>query len=271
MNDSMECNTNFAVTTSHRSSADQMEKALQIAIELGVPFIARNDLSLEQMQKKLKIESILVVSKLNIFCVSHCTRFFFHPGLARLRIKDIKDGKTDQMIEAMSLEEGNSVLDCTMGLGTDAIVSSFVAGGRGKVTALEGSKVISFIVGNGLLNYHELEGDIERAMRRIQVIHAYCGEYLCSLPLKSFDVIYFDPMFRAPRKCSPSINAIRPLAITNPLDPEIIGLAEKRAAKRVVIKERRGSPEFKRLGFEKIIGGRYAPVVYGIIDLTGSV
>ncbi len=43
-------------------------------------------------------------------------KIFFHPGLALPRIKEINNGKTDQMISAMSLQEGDSVLDCTMDL-----------------------------------------------------------------------------------------------------------------------------------------------------------
>ena len=262
---------NFAVTTSHRSSAEQIETARQIASELGVPFVARNDMPVEQLLQKLNTESMLVVSQKKISYVSKGTEFFFHPGLARLRIKEIKNGKTDQMIKAMSLERGNSVLDCTMGLGTDAIVASFVAGEKGKVTALESSKVISFLVRRGLLVYPETEEDIARAMRRVEVINVSSKEYLSQLPSRSFDVIYFDPMFRSPRNCSPAMNAMRPLAVMSPVDQEMINLAKNAAARRVVVKERRGSPEFERLGFKKIIGGRYAPVAYGVMDLTGAV
>jgi hypothetical protein len=56
------------------------------------------------------------------------------------------------------------------------------------------------------------------------------------------------------------------LANHDPVDCETVELALNAAVKRVVMKERRGSAEFDRLGFKHIIGGRHAPVAYGVIE-----
>jgi 16S rRNA (guanine1516-N2)-methyltransferase len=195
--------------------------------------------------------------------------FFFHPGLARLRIKEINNGKTDQMISAMSLNEGHSVLDCTMGLGTDAIVASYVSGAAGNVDALESSPVISELVKRGLQSYVDEDTEILHAMRRIKVINIKHKEYLASLKAGSYDIVYFDPMFRFPRRQSTGINAARMLADPDPVDLETVQLAFNAAARRVVMKERRDSTEFERLGFKHIYGGRHSPVAYGVKERQG--
>lgn len=269
-NDPVRLQPKFAVTTSHRPAQGQVELAKQLAGQFKVPFVDRSDLSLEALFRKLCVDGMVVVSSKKVSYISGSQEFFFHPGLAILRIMELKNGKTDQMIKAMSLQSGDSVLDCTLGLGADAIVASFVAGAEGRVTGLESSPLIAALVRYGLSTYCEAEEDIVRAMRRVEVINADHKEYLADLPPRSFDVVYFDPMFRTPRLRSPAMNAIRMLANPEPVDRETISLALRTAVKKVVLKERRGSAEFERLGFKKICGGRYSPVVYGVIDLQGA-
>lgn len=210
------------------------------------------------------------MSRQKISCIYEGQEFFFHPGMARLRIMELKNGKTDQMIKAMSLQSGESVLDCTMGLGNDAIVASFVSGTNGRVTGLESSWLISALVRYGLSAYPETEEDVALAMRRVKVINTDYKKYLASLSPCSYDVIYFDPMFRNPVHHSPAINAMRFLANPEPVDCQAVDLASRVAAKKVIMKERRGSTEFERLGFRTVLGGKYAPVVYGVINLQGA-
>jgi len=260
----------FAITTSHRPASDQLEWAKRLAAELEAPYADRNDLSLDTLAKRLRVDGLVVVSANKVAYVSGTGKFFFHPGLAGLRIMEVKNGKTDQMIKAVSFHKGESLLDCTLGLGTDAIVASFVAGPEGWVTGLESSLLIATLVCHGLSVYSAAEEDTIRAMRGIEVVNADYKKYLAGLPPSSYDVIYFDPMFRAPRFHSPAMNALRALANPAPVDREAIELALRAAVKKVVLKERRGSAEFERLGFKKIYGGRYSPVVYGVMDLQGA-
>jgi len=260
----------FAVTTSHRPHPGQLESAKKLAAEFEAPYADRNDLSLEALSIRLQVDGMVVVSAKKVAYVSGGGEFFFHPGLAGLRIMEVKNGKTDQMIKAMSLQKGESLLDCTLGLGTDAILASFVTGPEGRVTGLESSLLIATLVRHGLSVYSAAEVDTVRAMRRVEVVNADYKEYLAGLPPRSYDVVYFDPMFRAPRFHSPAMNALRALANPEPVDRETIDLALRAAVKKVVLKERRGSAEFERLGFKKICGGRYSPVVYGVMDLQGA-
>ncbi|NLI13747.1 MAG: class I SAM-dependent methyltransferase [Peptococcaceae bacterium] len=231
-------------------------------------FAERSDLSVKDITEKFGVDGLLVVSAQRTSFICGGQEFFFHPGLARLRIKELKNGKADQMIKAMSLMPGESVLDCTLGPGADAIVASYVSGPNGRVTGLEASPIISVLVGSGLSTYPE-EEDITAAMRRINVINTDYRTYLSSLEPCSYDIIYFDPMFRAPRHKSPAMNSVRLLADPAPVEKETINLALRAAAKRVVLKERRGSAEFERLGFKHVVGGNYAPVAYGVMERQG--
>jgi hypothetical protein len=261
-----EFNRSFAVTTSHRPSQAGIHLGKQFADELQAPFAERNDLSLKTLTARLQVRGLVVVSTHRVSYFTGGQEFFFHPGLAKLRINGLKNGKTDQMINAMSLRPGDRVLDCTLGLGADSIVASSVVGVNGRVTGLEDSCVISALVRHGLSTYPDPEEELTRAMRRIGVININHREYLAGLAPQSYDVVYFDPMFRLPRLHSPYMDAMRVLANPHPVDRETIGLALRTAARRVVMKERRGSNEFERLGFDRVDGGRYAPVVYGVIE-----
>jgi hypothetical protein len=217
------------------------------------------------MTSNTGLTGMMVVSSQRISFFKGSSEFFFHPGLARLRINELKNGKTDQMIQAMSLKAGDTLLDCTLGLGTDAIVASYVSGPYGRVTGLESSNLIAYIVGRGLKTYRFEDEDTTMAMHRVEVIHTNHKDYLKNISPCSYDVVYFDPMFRSPRKHSPAIDAIRTIANPNPIDRETVDLALRACKKRVVMKERRWSKEFELLGFKDIRGGRYAPVVYGVI------
>jgi len=256
----------LAVTTSLRPTREQVITATELARKFNVPFKDRDGLSLKTLASNLNIPGLLVVSSLKISYVSGQQEFFFHPGLARLRIKGLKYGKTDQMIRAMSLKEGETLLDCTMGLGSDAVVASYVSGGTGKVVGLESSTVIAVLVEHGLQTYCDPENDIAMSMRRVKVFNIDHINYLSGLDAGSYDIVYFDPMFRYPRHKSPSINAMRNLANPEPVKRETIEKALRVARKRVVMKERRNSPEFKRLGFNEFVGGKYGPVAYGVIE-----
>lgn len=179
-------------------------------------------------------------------------RFAFHPNMSALRIKQLQNGQKDLMVECSNMMEGDSVLDCTLGMGADAIVSSFVVGRKGKVVALESQAVIAAIVEHGLKTYETDRKELKRAMRAITVIHTDYREYLPKLADNSFDIVLFDPMFRETIEKSVAMQQLKPLANPNPINEEALQEAVRVARKRVLMKERRGSPEFKRLGFDVV-------------------
>jgi len=257
---------NFIVTTTRKPDAAAENLAVEISKKLGGQFIRRENFSLDALKKTHGAENILLVKKNSLSIVTAEGELFFHPNTAHLRIKNLRGGQGDRLVDALKISAGSKVLDCTLGLGSDAIVESFIVGESGKIVALESNPLIFQVVSHGLQNFSDDSPHILEAMRRVEVVNADCGEFLKTCADNSFDAVYFDPMFRRPIQKSSGINPIRPLADNRPLSKEIINEACRVAKFRVVMKEHSGSTEFSRLGFKIAGGGKYSSIAFGVID-----
>lgn len=256
------------VTTGHKYNAAVVQTAKQKAAELNLLFISRENLSIESIRATYQTEFVLVVKKTGLVLATPEGDFFFHPNMAQLRLKNLLKGQKDNMIEAMQLKSGMEVLDCTLGMASDAIIASFVVGVKGRVVGLEAKALMAAVVQDGLKNFSTLEPlGLQAAMRRIEVIQQEYGNYLKLLPDKSFDVVYFDPMFRHPIKESLHLLPLRALADHRAITIEAINEARRVARQCVIIKENSRSLEFVRLGADRVVGGKYSHVHYGIIDI----
>ena len=250
-------------TEANRSLAARTAKALGI---LNVP---RGNDSLEELRSTYDVDAVLVARQGLLTLVTAEGELFFHPGMAHLRIKNLLLGHGDHLVRALGLTEGVHVLDCTLGTGADAIVESFAVGESGRVTALESNALIAAVIADGLAHALGDNYEMHAAMRRIQVHHADALTFLRTAAEDSYDVVYFDPMFRRPLHESAGMNALRGLADPRALTEETIAEARRVARCRVVMKERRESAEFARLGFTEITGGRYSRIAYGVMELRG--
>lgn len=256
---------NVIVTTGQKTTTDFIVKAKSIARQLNANFVSRNNESIDALRDREKKDIILVVSKQGLIAHTPNGELFFHLNMAQLRIKNLLAGKLDNMVKAMGLEAGMSVLDCTLGLATDAIIESYIVGDQGKVVGLEVSPITACIVREGLKQYKTEDQSIQRALGRIEVIDADYNAYLLQLPDDSFDVVYIDPMFRRPIKESINLQPMRYVADHRAVAPDILHEAKRVAKKCVVMKETNCSSEFKRLQIEHVVGGKYSSVNYGVI------
>lgn len=201
----------------------------------------------------------------------------FHPNMALIRAITILRGGPDRFLAATQLSPGDSFLDATLGLASDALIGSLAIGERGRVLGLEKSPILAAVIKDGLNHFSENSfkaktehkkaawASLVQAARRIEVHWAEHGEFFRQIQSKSVDVIYFDPMFRSTLHHSDSIQPLHQWSEHSPLDPLDVMEACRIARSRVVLKERKNSPEFKRLGFEILPGGRYSSVDYGVI------
>ena len=254
------------VTTSHKADPESMVLAVEAAKSINSRLVERERKSLDQLRAENGAENVLVVNRIHVVLHTPQGEYFFHPSMSIPRIKAIKQGKPDHMVAAMALRPGFRVLDCTMGLGSDAIVASFAVAPDGDVTGIEAAPELAFIVAKGLAEYRGGSAAGVEAMRRIRVV---CGNYLEVLrqqPDNSFDIVYFDPMFRVPRHRSSSMQPVRGIVSTDALNEQAVVEALRVARSRVVLKENEFSGEFARLGFKTVIGGKYSPVAFGIIE-----
>lgn len=258
--------TDTIITTVRDASPEEEYLGHQLAEELETIYIHRNSQSIENLKKIYSAQNVAVITQKGPVIHTATGEYYFHLSMAELRIKNIENGKDDHMVTAMDLRPGMSVLDCTLGMATDAIVASYVVGSSGRVIGLEKTPLIAAITRLGLQNYSIDNCRIQDAMKRITVERADYNKYLADIPDSSIDVIFFDPMFRRPINESSSLKPLRVIADNQPLNRTAVQEALRVARRRVVIKETRGSSEFQRLGIEKLIGGKYSSLSYGVVE-----
>lgn len=259
--------SSLLVTTVPKPTNNQLQQAQQLADELEAAFLPRNG-TLRSMQQQHGYSEVLTVGdRLSLFRDGQ--EIFFHPSMAAVRVKRLIAGDTDVLVEKSGLQPGDAVLDCTLGLGSDAIVFAHVVGDKGNVTGIEQSKLLSVLVREGLQSWESDIVELNQAMRRVNVISAHHMQYLKKLPDHSFDIVYFDPMFRATVTESTNIGPLRTLSLGDPLSPEAIKQAQRVARKTVILKERPGSGEFARLGFPPPVR-RSSAFTYSFMQADGE-
>ncbi|WP_243290807.1 class I SAM-dependent methyltransferase [Bacillus sp. FJAT-47783] len=255
------------VTTAGRTNDQMVMFAEQIAHDLKATFIPRHKRSINAIQHEWK-KDVLVVGKdrLEYYPIHASQPFFFHPNSAMFRVKRLMKGEKDPFIEAAALSAGMSLLDCTVGLASDSITASFVVGRNGKVIGIEKSSIISYLVQKGLQRWETQVDEVNEAMRKISIIQGDHYAYLQSMPSKSFDVVYFDPMFEETIEAANGIDPLRDIASYGRLSTEVIEEAKRVARSRVVLKDHFRSERFSTLHFKQI-HRKTATFHFGVIEL----
>jgi len=232
-----------------------------------ISFCPRQRKSIKKLSDEYNARDVIVWEKSGPIMYSGGEKFFFHPSMAKVRISAYrKKGVLDPMIEACEIRENDHFLDCTLGLGADAIAASYFTP-QGKVVGLEASAGICFTVKWGMHLYNSNMPWLNETIHRIKAINIDHNQYLQNLADNSFDIVYFDPMFRNPIYKSQAISPLREMANSDPLSEKSILEAMRVARRKVVIKERNGSSEFQRLKCHRIHGSRNNNVAFGVIDV----
>ncbi|MDR6224280.1 class I SAM-dependent methyltransferase [Desmospora profundinema] len=253
------------VTTTRRPRPEDEKGAAGIAELIGAPVHLRENRSLAALFRECDTDAAVVVGPEGARWENANGEVFrFHPNLSALRVKELRHGGGDALVEAAQLKQGDEVLDCTLGLGADAIVAAHVTGPSGRVVGLESQPVVAALVKYGLARYPANSSALSEAMKRVQVEIADYRDYLSVCPDHAFDVVWFDPMFRRTRKRSTGIQPLKILANPSPLDRQSVKEACRVARRRVILKERRGSKEFERLGFR--VEKEASHHAFGVID-----
>ncbi|MUT67309.1 class I SAM-dependent methyltransferase [Paenibacillus sp. NEAU-GSW1] len=261
------------VTTSDKPSPAAYAQARRLADELGAAFKPRGRNTLRQLAAaNEEALQMLVVTEREVRFYDGQTDspLFFHPSMAFVRVKRLRKGESDPLIELSGCREGDRIVDCTAGLGSDSLVFSYAAGAKGSVIALESEPVLCALVREGLASYQSGLDDVDAAMRRIEMINANHLDYLKGLPDKSVDIVYFDPMFRQPIHESSAIQPLRSLANAGALSEEAVAEALRAARKTVLLKEHKESGEYARLGFRKTHVNT-SKIAYGVIEVASHI
>lgn len=255
----------YAVMLSRNArGSGAVQTAKDMAARLEVAYLDRpHNQVLEEFMAAQALAAVIVLEKDGPRIHSEYGTFAYHPGMAEIRVQQLLRGAPDHLVQALDLRSGARVLDCTLGLASDAAVAACVVGPTGRVVGLEASLLLHFAVQYGLAHYECKTPLLTAALRRVEAVHAVAGEYLAACAADSFDVVYFDPMFRHPVRGSKAMEALRPLALEEPLDGTTVELALK-VAPRVVIKER-SEYLLREYGCQEYVGGKYGRIKFGII------
>ena len=254
------------VTTAGRTNEEMTAKAKEIAVDLKTEFVPRKKRSVSAIQDYLK-DDCLVVGKdrLELFPLGETEPFFFHPNSAMFRIKRLMKEERDPFVDAANLLEGMSFLDCSLGLGSDSIVASFVVGETGSVTGIEARQELAYLVKAGFRTWDSGYEEIDKAMGKIKVIEGYSLDFLRAQEDNSVDCVYFDPMFDESILESDGIRGLMNFAVYDGLSHEMVDQAKRVARKRVVLKDHFRSCRFVEFGFNVIVR-KSAKFHYGIIE-----
>ncbi|MFJ7666442.1 class I SAM-dependent methyltransferase [Lysinibacillus sp. NPDC097195] len=241
------------VTTAGRPDDLSMALADSVCVTLGVPFVPRKKRSIRKISEE-KQANVIVAGKnrYEYYALGADEPFFFHPNSAAFRLKRVARGEAEPFLQAVQLEKNDTLLDCTLGLGADAMLAAFIVGELGRVVGLEADPNVAFIVAHGMDNYDTSELPLTACMRQIEVVQTEAVHYLKRLPDNVFDVVYMDPMFEEIIEESNNFQALRSAGAHVTLTDEWVTEAKRVAKKRVVLKAHYRSTCFEKYQFSRL-------------------
>ena len=219
-------------------------RGMKLAGRLGLPWIGPADRTDAQVNLLL----VVTQSRLELRAVG--------PGIGGAIFVDFVRGPTgyrrrsgrsrDQAIgRAVGLRSGTKTLvDATAGLGRDAFLLACLGC---RVTAIERSPVLAALVRDGIERVRrERIPELDPVLDRITLVEGDARELLTDMATTAApDVVYLDPMY-APAKRSAlakkEMRILRRLVGDDPDAGELLAVARKVAAKRVVVKRHRHAP-----------------------------
>ncbi len=202
------------VTVSGRAREQERRRAASIA---ELPYFAlreRGDVDWDQ--------AVLQVSRTGLRLKTPGREYHWHPGLLHTRVEA---GWTHPLVRAMALAPGDHVLDCTLGLGTDASFLAWLTGVP--VTAVELQPALALMANEGLRD----------AGHAVRVVNADSRTFLASLPDRCFDIVWGDPMFPTGAAVTHSLDLVRHIGCHEPLGLAWLQQARRVARKRVVVRD----------------------------------
>ena len=255
------------VTTAGRPDETSKRLAQHAASLLQYEIKERNKRSVAKMQEAYQANVIVAgKERYEYFAFGQTEPFFYHPNSAAFRIKRLAKGEQETLIDACQLQEGDSFLDCTLGIGSDSLVAAFVVGDKGRVVGVEANKNVAFIVKEGMQTYDTSELPLTNCMRMIDVHHAHAVAFLKEQEDNSFDIVYMDPMFEQIIQEASNFEALRAAGEHDPLTAEWVKEASRVAKRRVVLKAHFESPYFEQFGFTQL-KRQTAKFHYGVLEV----
>ena len=254
------------VTTSLKGEVSLKDEAKAWADEVDARFLPRRGRKEEELYNQY--ENLIIYTNMGPEIRTEGGSHHFHPSMAELRIRQIDSGKGDRFLDAVAATGPVKFLDCTCGLGSDALVASYGLPRGSCVDAVEASPLLARVTAWGFSRYVHERRDVTDALRHIHLSHDTYESVLTSIEDKSYDIIYFDPMFTRPVQGSSNFTPLRDVVCHAPLTTDMIDLALCKAGKRVVIKGRDFSELTGKYDNLKVGGGRYSRISYAVLECS---
>ncbi len=262
--------TPLAVTTSVHPPSALEAQAREYAAELGAPYVPRLGWSVPGVFAACGAERLLLAGQdhLRLRDRATGTEYFFHPNLFQVRAYNLMHGGRDHFLEAVQLNAGDSLLDCTLGFACEAGLAALTVGESGSIVGLESVPELALVSRVGTQSFTLHSTKLTASLRQVQVVTADAREYLPRLAGLSADVVYFDPFFE--HRLSGSEVSVSPLFVFGnpaPLEAETVKEARRVARRRVVIKHPRDEPlpEPVREWVTEVVASRKSRVVYSVL------
>ncbi|MDO4541155.1 MAG: hypothetical protein Q4B48_08735, partial [Syntrophomonadaceae bacterium] len=155
--------------------------------ESGGEYVQRKGRSLERLQKEYDAAGVIVWrhDKGPVLYRHGAQELFFHPSMAKNRLAAWrKHAIIDAMAAVAGLKKGDCWLDCTAGLGSDAITAAYFA--EREVIALESEPVIALVVKWGMRCYQTQMTWLKESISRVNIINIEHQVFLELQPDESF-------------------------------------------------------------------------------------
>lgn len=234
----------IVVTTSLTADEKKQAEARALAQFWGMTYCERQKKSLKTIMGDK--EGALVFYQSQLIYENHeGKRLFFHPDTAMLRIK----AQRDPLLEIIGTGK-KKILDCTMGLASDSLV---MAAAGHQVTALESEILIHLLVKSGLQSFETNQEELKRALKAISPICQDSLSFLQAQKDKSFDILYFDPMFSQDIPESENLAGLSGLANPCRLNSNLLAEAKRVTREKIILKAHFRDPVFEDLGFKRKI------------------
>lgn len=256
----MEKLENLIFTTSHKPKKKQIEKAIDLADKYNGKYKNRRHLNKYLDDKNNCF--FVVEDDLTLKYVYDDQTLFYHPSISKIKMNNTLSNKSnDFLFKAIEPKDSYSVLDLTLGLGSEAL---YIANFVNDVTAVEGSFYIFLVVKESIKNYQFKERWMKEASEKIDIHYSNYKAYLIDLEKNRYDIIYCDPMFEKPNYLSSSLNPIRKIALYEKINYEdILNMASK-TKEKVIVKYQKNDSSINNEWFDNILGSKNNNILYGV-------
>jgi len=235
----------LGITTSLKASSEVRARAMECSTAWGLPFYDRRKDSIERIHGQADV--LLLFAAKGLYISSAHGQLRPHLSTAAVRLRHVAAGQSDPLIRAADLQAGDSVIDCTYGLGRDAVVAAHIIGPTGSLIGIEASAAL-FYMAQENRPLAECDGAVDVEPADITVVHADARDWLAQQPSQSVDIVLIDPMFANPKSSDASFGLLRSLASDIQLDQQWVERAQRVARRWVVVKSGNWFPWFDEIG-----------------------